>query len=162
MIQFTEKSLHYLALRYADDFAPSIYPFEFGNTPGVLKLDFIDDGYYSNTTLTEALVGIGVSPDPGLCNSSVKVFAPKLNADSIDVNGIHFTRIATYGAGAGSMDEVIFHRVVHNNKCYEIVYAIHSVNIGNYLGTGANVVEFDRQAVMKRMEDILASFTFIN
>jgi hypothetical protein len=149
------------ALRYADDFAPSLYDSDyFGNTPEVLRLNLIDDGYYTNTTLHEAAVAIGVSPDISLCNSGSNTPIHITSTDSIDINGFAFTRVTGSDPSAGGYEQLIFHRIVHNNMCYEITYHIRAGNISPYYGT--SVVEFDHDAVMNRMEDILASFTFIN
>jgi hypothetical protein len=47
--------------------------------------------------------------------------------------------------------------MVNKNVCYEVIYFIHYTNIGNY--TPGTVTEYDSAALMKKLNNVLATFT---
>ena len=71
-------------------------------------------------------------------------------------NGIEFTQSEVFGAGAGNIYDLILNRSAVQGVCYEIVFYMHSGNIGNY--APGTVMEFDKTSLVSKFEAVLASF----
>ena len=72
------------------------------------------------------------------------------------MHGYTFTRSEFVGAAAGNRYEQIFHRTVSGGKCFEVIFLIHSANIGNY--PAGTVVEYDRERLLHKFEEVLDTF----
>jgi hypothetical protein len=149
-----------VALSYTDEFAPTDMqiPVDAKGTP-LLTLAFIDPDYYSpRTNLSEAYLLLAASTDPAIvstCTLPSSQFAETVTG-LVSVNGYTFTRSEFSGAAAGNRYDQVAYRTVWNNKCFEVVYLIHSTNIGNY--TPGTVVEYDRPVLVSKFEAILTTF----
>jgi photosystem II stability/assembly factor-like uncharacterized protein len=148
-------------LGYTDEFAPTTVQVPAASTKGtpLLTLAFIDPTFYSPTTnLNEAYLLLTVSKDPAIlstCTQPSTQVAETVTGQEA-VNGYTFTRSEFNGVAAGNSYDQISYRTVWNNKCFEVVFLIHSTNIGNY--PAGTVVEFDRDALLKKFEAVLDTF----
>jgi len=150
-----------LTLSYSDQFAPTRFPSTANNkiTPE-LVLQFIDTNSYTKTNLGEVYFLLGSSSDPQVVTTCADAYqsggGPEEPDGNVVVNGINFVRSLSSGVGAGNIYEQEIYRAVKNNVCYEVIYFIHSSNIGNY--TPGAVTEFDRNSLMKKLNNVLAAF----
>jgi hypothetical protein len=149
-----------VALRYTDEFAPTNVqvPVEVKGTP-LLTLAFIDPEFYAPTTnLSEAYLLLAATTDPAIvstCTQPSSQFAETVTGQ-VSVNNYTFTRSEFSGAAAGNRYDQVSYRTVWDNKCFELIYLIHSTNIGNY--TPGTVVEYDRPALLNKFDTILNTF----
>jgi hypothetical protein len=146
-------------LRYSDEFAPTTYTpaGEFKGDPS-LVLHFIRLDFYSpNTNLLEAYFLYSELYDSQNVETCTQ---PLPQLETINgqktINGIDFTQSEAVGVAAGNIYDQVIYRTVYNNVCYEIVFYMHSGNIGNY--TPGTVVEFDRAALLGKFEGVLSTF----
>ena len=150
-----------VALGYTDEFAPVNYqiPFDTKGTP-LATLYFIDPAfYYPNTNLVESALMLSATDDPSIVSTCTQISAGsgETMVGEQTINGYTFTRSEFIGAAAGNRYEQIFNRTVWNDKCFEVIFLIHSANIDNY--PPGSVVEFDRTALLDKFEAVLATFT---
>lgn len=150
-----------VALSYSDEFAPVNYqfPFDIKGTP-LATLYFIDPSfYYPTTNLIESALMLTVSTDSNIVATCTEI--PARSGETIigevSINGYIFTQSEFVGAAAGNKYEQIFYRTVWQDKCFEVIFLIHSSNIQNY--PAGSVVEFDRNALLAKFEAVLATFT---
>jgi hypothetical protein len=154
-------SRYAVALNYTDEFAPTDMqvPVNIKGTP-LLTLAFIDTSYYSpRTNLSEATLVLAASTDPAIvstCTQPSAQFSETVTGQ-VTVNSYTFTRSEFNGAAAGNRYDQISYRTVWNDKCFEVVFLIHSTNIGNY--TPGTVVEYDHDALLGKFEGLLDTFT---
>ena len=78
---------------------------------------------------------------------------------TVVIDGVTFNKITLTDAGAGNYYDTTSYRAMHNNNCYAIEYTIHSTNLRNY--DPGTVSEFDTQAIVKTLEQMVQSFKFI-
>jgi len=147
-------------LRYSDEFAPTTQmpAGDFKGTPS-LVLQFINPKFYGPTTnLGEAYFLFSTMTDAQTVNTCTQPL-PQLETISGQktINGYNFTQSEAIGVGAGNIYDQVIYRTIYDNICYEAVFYMHSGNIGNY--TPGTVVEFDRNALAQKFEDVLATFT---
>lgn len=143
-------------LKYSDEFSPTTYiPVgEFKGTPNMV-LNFINSDFYGPiTNLGEAYLMVNIVSDTGTCLQISRPGEAFLGEKTF--NGKTFTESQFVDAAAGNIYEQLFYRAVLNNTCYEIVFFMHSSNIGNY--TPGTVVEFDRLALLQKFKEVLATF----
>jgi hypothetical protein len=149
-----------VALTYTDEFAPTDVqiPVNIKGTP-LLTLAFINPAFYSpRTNLIEAYLQVAATADPAIvstCTQPSNQIAETVTGVA-DIHQYAFTRSEFSGAAAGNRYDQIAYRTVWNNKCYEMVFLIHSANIGNY--PPGTVVEFDRAALVSKFEAVLNTF----
>jgi hypothetical protein len=145
---------------YDDDFAPArapdtpIYKF----TPE-FALQYIDTQAYTKTNLLEAYLLFGATSDSSIvqtCTQPASLGAPENVVGNVNINGVDFTRSEATGAATGNIYEQIYHRAAVNGACYEVIFFIHSTNIGVY-APGFDVKEFDHAALLQRFEDTLST-----
>ena len=145
---------------YDDDFAPV----RFNEIP-VYKvepefaLQYIDTEAYASTNLLEAYFLFGSTFQSNIvqsCTQPASLGGPESIVGEVNINGINYTRSEAAGVAAGNIYEQIYHRAVVNGICYEIIFFIHSTNIGVY-APDAGVKEFDRAALLQRFEDTLST-----
>jgi hypothetical protein len=143
--------------------------FSYANYPGAqvykfrpeLVLQYIDTPQYIPTNLSEAYFMIGISDDSRqitTCTEPASISGTETNVGEVNINGISYTRSEVQGAAAGNIYEVIYHRTVQNDRCYEVIYFMHYGNIDNYVP--GEVKEFDRAALLQKFEDILATVIY--
>ncbi len=149
-----------VALSYSDEFAPTDVqiPVNLKGTP-LLTLDFINPSFYSpRTNLSEAYLLLAASTDPAIVSTCTQPSTQ--NAETVtglvSIGNQTFTRSEFSGAAAGNRYDQVAYRTVWENQCFELIFLIHSTNIGNY--PPGTVVEFDRAAVLAKFEAILNSF----
>ena len=149
-----------VALTYTDEFAPTDVqiPVNIKGTP-LLTLAFINPAFYSpRTNLIEAYLQAAATADPAIvstCTQPSNQIAETVTG-VVNIHNFAFTRSEFSGAAAGNRYDQIAYRTVWNNKCFEMVFLIHSANIGNY--PPGTVVEFDRAALMSKFETVLNTF----
>jgi hypothetical protein len=152
-------------LTYNDVFAPTGGLFDSYISTGNyiiqpdLILHLIDTKAFENTNLSAVYMTIGSTREAQLvqsCLDSDSIRQSEQTAGTETINGYEFSHTKREGVAAGNFGEQEIYRMVYGKSCYEIIYHIHSVNIGNYLP--GSVVEFDRSAVIKELSDIFSSF----
>ena len=148
-------------LDYSDAFAPINWPLPFTTkgTP-LLTLYFIEPSYYYPTTnLNEAALTLSATADPGAVSTCTQ---PAMQPDetisgTVTIHGYTFTRSEFVGAAAGNRYDQLFYRTVSNGTCFEVIFLIHSAEIGNY--PPGTVVEYDRPRLLHQLETVLDTFT---
>ncbi|MGD8404941.1 MAG: hypothetical protein PVJ21_14870 [Anaerolineales bacterium] len=146
------------ALRYSDEFAPTIYnPIgQFTGKSGLI-LEFIRTEFYRpTTTLSEAYFIFSETNDPQKV-ATCKQFPPQFEAtlEQKTINGLDFIRGESISAAAGNIYDWIIYRTEYNSVCYDVVFFMHSTNIYNY--TPGTVEEYDRVALLQKFESILST-----
>ena len=149
-----------VGLSYTDEYAPTdvLPPVNLKGTP-VLTLMLIDPAFYSpKTNLSEAYAVLATTNDPAIVASCTQpsTQVPETVSGQVSVNQYTFTRSEFNGAAAGNLYDQIAYRMVWKDNCIELVFLIHSTNIGNY--PPGTVVEYDQAALMSKFEAILDSF----
>jgi len=147
-------------LRYSDEFAPiENRPVgEFKGQPS-LVLEFIRPEFYGPTTnLGEAYFLFSTIVDAQTVATCTDPL-PQLESITGEktINGYTFTESQAVGVAAGNIYDQVIYRTVYDNMCYEMVFYMHSGNIGNY--TPGTVVEFDRATLLQKFEGVLSTFT---
>ena len=145
---------------YDDDFAPVRFP---GAPIYKIEPEFalqnIDTKAYASTNLAEAYFLLGATTQNDIvqsCTQPASLGGPENIVGNVDINGISFTRSEASGVATGNIYEQIYHRAVVNSTCYEVIFYIHSTNIGVY-APDAGVREFDRTALLRRFEHTLST-----
>jgi len=75
-----------------------------------------------------------------------------------EVNSIPFHKGSQVEAAVGNVYEVTSYRTLHDDACYEVVLFLHYANMGVY--SPGTVSEFDREAVVARLRQVLYTFRF--
>jgi hypothetical protein len=149
-----------VGLSYTDEFAPTDVqiPVNLKGTP-LLTLAFIDPDFYSpRTNLSEAYLLLAATADPAIVSTCTQPSTQVAETVTglVSINNITFTRSEFVGAAAGNRYDQVTYRTVWADKCIEMVFLIHSTNIGNY--PPGTVVEYDRAALLSKFETVLNSF----
>ena len=152
-------------LTYNDAFAPTGGLFDSYISTGNyiiqpdLILHLIDTKALEKTNLSAVYMTIGSTREAQSVQSCLDLdsIRPSEQAAGTEtINGYEFAHTKREGVAAGNFGEQEIYRMVYGNTCYEIIYHIHSVDIGNYLP--GSVVEFDRSTIIKELSDIFSSF----
>lgn len=150
-----------VSLTYPDTFAPAISVYGNYKTDPELALHLIDSKAYEKTNLSEVYLFISSTSDAQVVAACTE---PNQNGGGPEqvignevINGFTFVHSTSEGAGAGNYYQQEIYRTVNQNVCYEVIYFIHSTNIGNY--TPGTVTEFDRDAIVQKLYDIFVTFT---
>ena len=151
-----------LSLTYSDEFAPALPVVGNYKTDPELTLHFIDSKTYEKTNLSEAYLFISSTSDAQTVATCTELNqngggGPEYPVGDEIINGFTFTHSTSEGAGAGNYYQQEIHRTVNQNICYEVIYYIHSTNVGNY--TPGTVTEFDREGILKKMAAIFSTLT---
>jgi photosystem II stability/assembly factor-like uncharacterized protein len=149
-----------VGISYTDEFAPTEVqaPVNIKGT-SMVTLTFIDPAFYSpRTTLSEAYLVLAATRNPAIVSTCTQpsTQVTETVTGEVSVNNYTFTRSEFNGAAAGNRYDQITYRTVWANNCIEVVFLIHSTNIGNY--PAGTVVEYDRAALLSKFESILNSF----
>lgn len=149
-----------LSLTYPDTFAPAIPVVGNYKTDPELALHFIDSKAYDKTNLSEAYLFISSTSDlqtVATCTEpNQSGGGPEQNVGNEVVNGFTFVHSTSDGAGAGNYYQQEIYRMVNMNVCYEVIYFIHSTNIGNY--PPGVVTEFDKITLMQKLFGVFSTF----
>jgi hypothetical protein len=154
-----------ILLTYNDAFAPTGGLFDSYISTGNyiiqpdLILHLIDTNAFERTNLSAVYMTIGSTREAQLVQSCLdldSISQPEQAVGTETINGYEFSHTKREGVAAGNFGEQEIYRMVYGDACYEIIYHIHSVDTGNYLP--GSVVEFDRSAVIKELNDIFSSF----
>jgi photosystem II stability/assembly factor-like uncharacterized protein len=149
-----------VALSYTDEFAPVHveFPITTRGTP-LITLSFIDSSFfYPTTTLSEAALMLTATKDPAsvaTCTQASTQSGETITGQE-NVNGYDFTRSELTGAATGNIYDQIFYRTVWQNKCFDVIFLIHSSPIGIF--PAGTVVAYDRAALLSKFEAVLNSF----
>ena len=150
-----------LSLTYPDTFAPAIPVVGNYKTDPELALHLIDTQAYTKTNLSEAYLFVSSTSDSQIVAACTEPNqsggGPEQIVGNEVVNGFTFVHTTSDGAGAGNYYQQEIYRMVNKNECYEVIYFIHSTNIGNY--TPGTVTEFDRIALIQKFDSIFSTFT---
>jgi hypothetical protein len=150
-----------LSLTYPDTFAPAIPVVGNYKTTPELALHFIDSNSYDKTNLSEVYLFVSSTSDAQVVATCTEPNqngggGPEYAIDNISLNGFTFAHSTSEGAGAGNYYQQEIYRTVNKNICYEVIYYIHSTNVGNY--TPGTVTEFDRDAITQKLYGIFSTF----
>ncbi|MFN8411545.1 MAG: hypothetical protein U0Z26_04075 [Anaerolineales bacterium] len=149
-----------LSITYPDSFAPVLPPFGNYKIKPELTLQLIDTSSLYKTNLGEAYIFISSSSDSQVvatCTESNQNAEGEQILGNESLNGFTFVHSSSTGAGAGNYYDQDIHRMVNNNVCYEVIFFMHSSNIGNYVD--GTVKEFNRDDLMKKFNDVFSTFT---
>jgi len=150
-----------VSLTYTDYFAPGDSPYGNYKTSPELALHLIDSDLYDRTNLSEAYLLVSSTSDPHITATCTEPNPSSGGPEQIlgneVINGRTFLHSETSDAGAGNYYEQIIYRTVNKETCYEVIYFIHYSNVGNY--APGTVTEFDEGALLKKMDDIFATFS---
>lgn len=148
-----------MSLTYPDTFAPAIPVYGNYKAAPELTLQHIDPETYLKTNLSEAYLFVNSTSDAQIVANCTD---PNQNGEIEQVvgneviNGYTFVHSTSDGAGAGNYYQQEIYRMVNENVCYEVIYFMHSTNIGNY--PAGTVIEFGRDAVIQKFDDIFSTF----
>lgn len=149
-----------ITLTYSDQFAPSSLPSTLNNKTSLqLALQLIDTNSYINTNLGEAYFVLGSSTDSQIIadctqpNQSGSGF--EISNGNVIFNSYNFTSSSSSDAGAGNIYNQYIYRIVNKGVCYEVIYFIHSSNIGNF--PPGVVKEFDINTLLQKFNGILST-----
>ncbi|MBC7879434.1 MAG: hypothetical protein H7Y59_19880 [Anaerolineales bacterium] len=150
-----------ISLTYPDTFAPSIPVYGNYKIPPELTLHLIDSKSYEKTNLSEAYLFVSSSADSQIVSTCTEPYESgggfeQILGDEV-INGLTFVHSTSDGAGAGNYYQQEIYRTVHKNRCYEVIYFMHSTNVGNY--PAGTVAEFDRDAILEKLSSIFSTFT---
>jgi hypothetical protein len=149
-----------LSLTYPDTFAPATSVYANYKIAPELSLQLIDSKTYEKTNLGEAYFFLSSSSDPQVVATCTQ---PNQNAGGAEevvgneaINGFTFVHSTSADAGAGNIYQQEIYRMVNQNICYEVIFFMHSSNVGNY--TPGTVNEFDHDGLVQKMSSVLATF----
>jgi len=149
-----------VSLTYPDTFAPAIPVYGNYKIQPELTLQLIDSKTYGKTNLGEAYLFLSSSSDAQVVATCVD---PNQNGGGSEqvignevVNGFTFVHSTSEGAGAGNFYQQEIYRMVNKNICYEVIYFMHSTNVGNY--TPGTVTEFDKSSIVQKFSNIFSTF----
>lgn len=149
-----------LSLTYTDSFVPAIpVPGNYKVIPE-LTLRLIDAASYEKTNLGEVYLFVSSTSDAQIVPTCAEPNQGGGGTEQVIgnevINGYAFVHSNSMGAGAGNYYEQEIYRALVDNTCYEVIYYLHSSNIGSY--TPGTVTEFDRNAVVQKLYGVFATF----
>jgi hypothetical protein len=155
-----------VSLTYGDEFAPTGGFLDGYISTGNYKiqpefiLHLIDTNAFENTNLDAVYVTIGSTRDAQIVTTCLDTDWNGLveqAGGTETINGYEFFHTRRDGVGSGHYGEQENYRMILGSGCYEVIYHIHSVDIG-YLSPGT-VVEFNRSSIIQKLNDVFYSFT---
>ncbi len=135
--------------------------FIFATKHGVARI-MLPEIFSKGTNLVEAGVGIGVDSDLQIiakCNQPV-VDGLEKYVKTVNLGGLDFSVFEGSDAGAGHLYEYKTYRTVKNGRCYELVEAINSTNIGVY--EPGTIKEFNKNYISSILDKIVLTFIAYN
>ena len=154
-----------VSLTYSDLFAPTGGFLDGYITTGNYKiqpefiLHLIDTKAFENTNLDAVYMTIGSTRDSQITSTCLETNWNGLTEQAVGVENLYGYNIfhsKRDGVAAGHIGEQEIYRMLYNETCYEIIYHIHSVDIGN--STVGTSIKYDRSAIIKELDDIFSSF----
>jgi hypothetical protein len=154
-----------ISLTYNDAFAPTGAFLDGYITTGNYKiqpdliLHLIDTKAFESTNLSAVYMTIGSTNDSQIVSTCLDTEWNGLTEQVVGtetVNGYDFFHTKRGGAAAGHYGDQEIYRLIYNNVCYEVIYHIHSVDIGVHASDAA--IEFDRNAIIQELDHIFSSF----
>ena len=156
---FSDKK-YQVALNYTDEFATILAePPAVHKGASLLTLTFIDPAvYFPTTNLGDSYLMLNVAEDPAIVATCTQPSTHPIETvtGQVTINGVSFTRAEVNVGAAGNFFDQISYRTVFNNKCFEVIFLFHSINIGSY--SPGSLVEFDRAALIKKFEAVFDTF----
>jgi hypothetical protein len=131
-------------------------------TQGVIAgpvVDFRLEGapYYAGTNLHDACVVVAARRGEGTPVPCTGLRSPQENYwGQQEINGLLFSIYQRTGVATGHIHDIISYRASHADLCYEVNLLLHSSDTGVY--PPGTTSEFDRDAVMDRLRQVLHSF----
>jgi len=149
-------------VRYPPAFTVDTPPFRPSTARGDVEVSLRLTGseYYSGTNLADAYVIISATQDGELVSACLELNNGERYWGEEKINSITFHKSSWAEGAAGHIYEEIAYCTVYQNTCYEIVWLIHSTNIGVY--SPGTVSEWDREKVMGRLEQVLFTFKLLD
>jgi hypothetical protein len=151
-----------LSLTYSDMFVPAVPPFGNYKTQPELALQLIDSTTFYKTNLGQAYLFVSSTNDPNVVATCTEPGQATGEIEQVIgnevINGYTFVHSSGDGAGAGNLYEQEIYRMVHENICYEVIYYMHSSQVGNFPAE-AGITEFDRNAVIQKFYSVFSTFS---
>lgn len=151
-----------LSLTYSDMFVPAVPPFGNYKTPPELALQLIDSAAFYKTNLGQAYLMVSSSNDPQVVATCTEPGQATGELEQVIgnevINGYTFVHSSGNGAGAGNLYEQEIYRMVNKNVCYEVIYYMHSSQVGNF-PPETGITEFDRNAVIQKFYSVFSTFS---
>ncbi len=151
-----------LSLTYSDMFVPADAPFGNYKTPPELTLQLIDSAVFYKTNLGQAYLMVSSTSDPQIVATCTEPGQATGELEQVIgnevINGYTFVHTSGDGAGAGNVYQQEIYRMVNKNICYEVIYFMHSSQVGNFPAE-AGITEFDHNAVIQKFYSVFSTFT---
>jgi hypothetical protein len=151
-----------LSLTYSDMFVPAVAPFGNYKTPPELTLQLIDSAAFYKTNLGQAYLMVSSTSDPQIVATCTEPGQATGELEQVIgnevINGYTFVHSTGDGAGAGNLYQQEIYRMVNKNICYEVIYYMHSSQVGNF-PPEAGITEFDQNAVIQKFYSVFSTFT---
>jgi hypothetical protein len=157
---------------YPSDFGMGCYPSDFGmgltcpiiTAAGIhdplVSFRLVGDTYYDGTNLLDACVTIGVDQSEAGRSTCTGLRDPREDHwGQQEINGVLFSIVSHGGVAAGHIHDALIYRTLHAEACYEVNLFLRYSSMGVY--TPGTVSEFDKHAVMSRLDQVLKSITII-
>ncbi|MBL8076405.1 MAG: hypothetical protein JNM55_00465 [Anaerolineales bacterium] len=164
----SSQSFHYgnpatgLSLTYSDMFIPAVPPYGNYKTQPELALQLIDSAAYYKTNLGQAFLFISSTNDPQIVATCTEPSQATGELEQVIgnevINGYTFVHSTGNGAGVGNLYQQEIYRTVNKNICYEVIYYLHSSQVGNF-PADAGITEFDRNAVIQKFYGVFSTFS---
>ena len=122
----------------------------------------LSDSEYKDTNFREAFLSVNVNENEEALS---KCFINQLFASQEgrfvekEIDGITFYRDTWSEGATGHRYFITIYRTIHQEKCYELLQAVHSVNPGMFLPKV--VPEFNQEKVSQTLNQILSTFRFL-
>ncbi len=120
----------------------------------------IPDTVQPSTNFRDAVFRVGTSNNVQAMKECLTPTNGERAKGTVVINGVTFNKLTLTDAGAGNFYDTTSYRAIRNNQCYAVEYTIHSTNIGNY-DPNQGIKEFDTQAMVGTLEDMVQSFAFV-
>jgi len=117
------------------------------------------EGSYTGTNFLDACLTVSASRDMGttaLCAGPRNAHEDYRGQEVI--NGVRYDVIWHGGVATDHIYDIVSYRTLRDDACYDICLFLHYVDIGIY--QPGTVSEFDRDAVMGELKDVLYRFRF--
>lgn len=151
-----------LSLTYSDMFIPAVPPFGNYKTQPQLALQLIDSATFYKTNLGQAYLLVSSSNDPQVVATCTEPGQATGELEQVIgnevINGYTFVHSSGDGAGAGNIYQQDIYRTVNKNVCYEVIYYLHSSQVGNF-PADSGITEFDRNAVIQKFYSVFSTFS---
>jgi hypothetical protein len=126
----------------------------------LLAMVIIPRSIEPKTNFSEAIFTVGSSADTTEVASCLKPLNGEVDMGTVNIKGKTFTKLSLGDAGAGNYYDTTSYRIVRNGQCYAIEHTIHSTSLAAY-EPSQGIREFDRGRIVGMLEEIAASFSFL-